>query len=126
MSAVRAVIFDCDGVLTDNGSSWQNIHDYFGTENLETLERFVNGEISYDEFMADDIRLWTEVQPEIHREDILRCYSGITLMPGAREPVRASQSRRVFVAIVFAGVDVFVGTIAATLKVGHRAANGLA
>ena len=53
MSGVRAVIFDCDGVLTDNGSSWQNIHDHFGTENLEMLERFLNREISDDEFMAD-------------------------------------------------------------------------
>ena len=124
MSDVRAVIFDCDGVLTDNGSSWQNIHDYFGTENLETLERFLNGEISDDEFMADDIRLWTAVQPEIHREDIMRCYSGITLIPGAREMVRALQSRMVFVAIVSAGVDVFVGTIADMLKVDDWAANG--
>jgi len=122
MSGVRAVIFDCDGVLTDNGSSWQNIHDYFGTENLETLERFLNGEISDDEFMADDIRLWTAVQPEIHREDIMRCYSGITLIPGAREMVRALQSRMVFVAIVSAGVDVFVGTIADMLKVDDWAA----
>ena len=42
MSEVRAVVFDCDGVLTDNGSSWQNNHDYFGTENLVMLERFLN------------------------------------------------------------------------------------
>ncbi|MCH2268432.1 HAD family phosphatase [Candidatus Thalassarchaeum betae] len=124
MSEVKAVILDCDGVLTDNGSSWQNIHEHFGTENLETLERFLNHEISDDEFMADDIRLWTEVQPKIHRNDIIRCYSGITLMPGARELVHELQSRGVFVTIVSAGVDVFVGAIAGMLKVDDWAANG--
>ena len=124
MSALRAVVFDCDGVLTDNGSSWQNIHDYFGTENLETLERFLNREISDDEFMADDIRLWTAVQPRIHRDDIRRCYSGITLMEGARDVVRELQERGVFVAIVSAGVDVFVASIASMLKVNDWVANG--
>ena len=124
MSAPGAVVFDCDGVLTDNGSSWQNIHDYFGTENLETLERFLNREISDDEFMAEDIRLWTAVQPRIHRDDIMRCYSGITLMAGARDVVRELQERGVFVAIVSAGVDVFVASIASMLKVDDWVANG--
>ena len=124
MSVLRAVVFDCDGVLTDNGSSWQNIHDYFGTENLETLERFLNREISDDEFMAEDIRLWTAVQPRIHRDDIMRCYSGITLIEGARDVVRELQERGVFVAIVSAGVDVFVASIASMLKVDDWVANG--
>ena len=124
MSELRAVVFDCDGVLTDNGSSWQNIHDYFGTENLETLERFLNREISDDEFMAEDIRLWTAVQSRIHRDDIMRCYSGITLMTGARDVVRELQERGVFVAIVSAGVDVFVASIASMLRVDDWVANG--
>ena len=124
MVEISAVVFDCDGVLTDNGSSWQNIHDNFGTENRDTLERFLNREISDDEFMADDIRLWTTVQPRIHRDDIMRCYSGITLMAGARDVVRELQSRGVFVAIVSAGVDVFVSAIATMLKVDDWVANG--
>ena len=117
MVGVRAVVFDCDGVLTDNGSSWQNIHDYFGTENLVMLEKFLNGEITDDEFMADDIRLWTEVQPRIHRDDIMRCYSGIGLMKGARDVVEELSRRDIFVAIVSAGVDIFVGVIANMLSV---------
>ena len=124
MVDVRAVVFDCDGVLTDNGSSWQNIHDYFGTENLVMLEKFLNGEITDDEFMADDIRLWTEVQPRIHRDDIMRCYSGISLIEGAREVVEELIRRDVFVAIVSAGVDIFVGVIANMLSVDDWAANG--
>ena len=124
MKDVVAVVFDCDGVLTDNGSSWQNIHDYFGTENKEMLRRFLAGEISDDEFMADDIRLWTGVSPEIHRDDIMRAYSGIGLMPGARDVVEELKRRGVYVAIVSAGGDVFVGAIANMLSVDDWAANG--
>ncbi|MBK70566.1 MAG: hypothetical protein CMB53_04140 [Euryarchaeota archaeon] len=124
MKDVVAVVFDCDGVLTDNGSSWQNIHDYFGTENKEMLRRFLAGEVSDDEFMADDIRLWTGVSPEIHRDDIMRAYSGIGLMPGARDVVEELQKRGVYVAIVSAGVDIFVGAIANMLRVDDWAANG--
>ena len=52
MADPLAVVFDCDGVLASNGSSWQSIHENFGTENKEMFTRFVNREIDDDEFMA--------------------------------------------------------------------------
>ena len=55
MKDIQAVVFDCDGVLVDIGSSWQQIHEHFGTNNLETLEKFLNNKITDDEFMAMDI-----------------------------------------------------------------------
>ena len=127
---IRAVVFDCDGVLSDNGSSWQLIHEYFGTgENdggghQEKLEMFLDGKISEEEFVAHDIQLWRGVSPEIHRDDIMRCYSGVGLIEGAREVVESLQARGVFVAIVSSGVDMFVGAIANMLKVDDWAANG--
>ena len=127
---IRAVVFDCDGVLSDNGSSWQLIHEQFGTgeddggEHQKTLERFLDGEISEEEFVAHDIQLWRGVSPEIHRDDIMRCYSGVGLIEGAREVVEGLQKRAVFVAIVSSGVDIFVGAIAKMLKVDDWVANG--
>ncbi len=127
---IRAVVFDCDGVLSDNGSSWQLIHEYFGTgendggEHQEKLEMFLDGKISEEEFVAHDIQLWRGVSPEIHRDDIMRCYSGVGLIDGAREVVENLQERGVFVAIVSSGVDMFVGAIANMLKVDDWAANG--
>lgn len=120
----EAVVFDCDGVLADNGSSWLAIHDYFGTENQETLELFLDGKVSEEEFVEADIRIWREVQEEIKKDDIMRCYSGIKLIKGAREVVEELKNRGVFVAIVSSGVDIFVGTIANMLKVDDWAANG--
>ena len=127
---VSAVVFDCDGVLSDNGSSWQNIHNKFGTishngsEHSKMLKKFLDGAISEEEFVEFDIRVWRSVKPDIHRDDIMRCYSGVELMEGAREVVAELQRRGVYVAIVSSGVDVFVGAIASMLKVDDWVANG--
>ncbi|MBR79545.1 MAG: hypothetical protein CMA88_02005 [Euryarchaeota archaeon] len=125
---ISAVVFDCDGVLTDNGSSWQNIHKQFGTDSLEShkqkLEMFLEGKISEEEFVEHDIGLWRSVRTEIHRDDIMRCYSGIGLMEGSREVVEGLRDRGVYVAIVSSGVDLFVGAIASMLKVDDWVANG--
>jgi phosphoserine phosphatase len=130
MNSVTAVVFDCDGVLTDNGSSWQNIHSKFGTDSADdgshkkTLEMFLDGKITEEEFVEHDIRLWKSVKSDIHRDDIMRCYSGVGLMEGARDVVEELHSRGIYVAIVSSGVDLFVGAIANMLKVDDWAANG--
>ncbi len=85
---------------------------------------FLDGKISEEEFVAYDIKLWREVRPDIHRDDIMRCYSGVGLIEGARKVVENLKKRGVFVAIVSSGVDIFVGAIANMLKVDDWVANG--
>ncbi|MAK04512.1 MAG: hypothetical protein CMA03_01315 [Euryarchaeota archaeon] len=121
---IKCVVFDCDGVLVDSVSSWRTLHSFFGTQNHNLLEKFLSGEITDQEFMNLDIQMWKEVQPKIHQDDLFRAYSGIKLMPGARETVSELISNGIFVAIVSAGVDIFVSTIAGTLKVNDWIANG--
>ena len=129
MKRIMAVVFDCDGVLADNGSSWKNIHTKFGTDSKDgshkkTLEMFLDGKITEEEFVEHDIRLWKSVKSDIHRDDIMKCYSGVGLMKGARDVVEELQNRGIYVAIVSSGVDLFVGAIANMLKVDDWAANG--
>jgi len=124
MSAVRAVAFDCDGVLADAGSSWAVIHSHFGTGDPNLLKAFLNKELTDEEFMREDIRLWKSVQSRIHRDELFRCYSGVRLMDGAREVVSELKERGIHVVIISAGVDLFVATIAGMLKVDDWAANG--
>jgi len=118
------VVFDCDGVLVDAVSSWRTLHDAFGTDNALNLNRFIRGEISDVEFMRSDIQMWKAVVNPIHRDDLFRAYAGVALMPGAREVVARLQEAGVFVAIVSAGVDLFVSSIASMLKVDDWIANG--
>ena len=120
----QVVVFDCDGVLVDAVSSWRTLHDAFGTDNAHNLNRFIRGEISDVEFMRSDIQMWKAVQDPIHQDEVFRAYSGVSLMPGAKELVADLQAAGVYVAIVSAGVDVFVSSIAAMLKVDDWIANG--
>tara|TARA_B100001778_G_scaffold76725_1_gene61824 strand:- start:2449 stop:3129 length:681 start_codon:yes stop_codon:yes gene_type:complete len=123
MDKVEAVVFDCDGVLVDITSSWQQIHNYFGTNNKENLTRFLEKEITDDEFMELDVKLWLEIQEEIHMDEIMRCFSGVKLMKGAREVIDELKRRGIYVAIVSSGVARFIGSIAHILKVDDWAAN---
>ena len=125
MSGVpKVVVFDCDGVLVDSVSSWKTLHDHFGTDNSHNLKRFINGELTDVEFMRSDIQMWKEIQDPIYRDELFRSYSGVKVMPGAKELVAELKSAGVFVAIVSAGVDLFVSSIAAMLKVDDWIANG--
>ncbi len=121
---IKGVCFDCDGVLIDTISSWRIIHEHFGTDSGEMLDRFLRGEVTDAEFMADDIGLWKSVQPRIHRDDLIRCYQGVKLMNGARELIEELQNRGILVAIVSAGVDLLIGSIAQMLKVDDWISNG--
>ena len=72
MEKPLCVAFDCDGVLADSISSWKTIHDHFGTDSKDLLQRFMAGELTDSEFMAADIALWKAKSPKIHRDDIFR------------------------------------------------------
>jgi len=120
----KVVVFDCDGVLVDSVSSWKTLHDHFGTDNSHNLKRFINGELTDVEFMRSDIQMWKKIQDPIYRDELFRSYSGVKIMPGAKELVSELKEAGVFVAIVSAGVDLFVASIAAMLKVDDWIANG--
>ena len=120
----RCVVFDCDGVLVDSVSSWKTLHDGFGTDNSQNLSQFIGGKLTDVEFMRSDIAMWKAIREPIHKDELFRMYSGISLMEGARETVKELQDEGVYVAIVSAGVDLFVSSIAAMLKVDDWIANG--
>lgn len=122
--SVQCVAFDCDGVLVDAVSSWRTLHEHFGTDAAEMLSRFIAREIDDEEFMRSDIQLWKAVQAEIHRDELFRAFSGIHLMDGARDVVEELRRRGVLVVIISAGIDMFVSSIAAMLKVDDWIANG--
>ena len=124
MEKPLCVAFDCDGVLADSISSWRTIHDHFGTDSKDLLFKFMAGEISDSEFMAADIALWKDKSPKIHRDDIFRAYSGCKLMKGAKQLVSDLKEAGIYVAIVSAGVDLYVQSIAAMVQADDWIAYG--
>ncbi len=53
------IVMDMDGTITTN-ISWHDLHEYFGTlrENEKNKKLFLEGKITYEEWMERDIRLW--------------------------------------------------------------------
>ena len=47
-----------DGTIIEPRSSWAMIHDYFGTDNTEMLQMYIDHKISDKEFVKADIKLW--------------------------------------------------------------------
>ena len=47
-----------DGTIIEPRSSWAMIHDYFGTDNTEMLQMYIDHKISDMEFVKADIKLW--------------------------------------------------------------------
>lgn len=71
-----------DGVLTTNRSSWRIIHETLGTDNRINYEFYLNGKISYREFMLRDINDWLKAKPDITEEFILSIVRKIELREG--------------------------------------------
>ena len=46
MSQIKLVVFDMDGTIIEPRSSWAMIHDYFGTDNTEMLQMYIDHKIS--------------------------------------------------------------------------------
>ena len=76
--------------------------------------------------MELDVKLWLDIQDKIHMDEIMRCFSGVKLMKGAREVITELKRRGIYVAIVSSGVARFIGSIAHLLKVDDWAANDFA
>lgn len=75
-------VFDMDGVLTTNRSSWRIIHETLGTDNRNNYGFYLNGKISYREFMLRDINDWLKAKPDITEEFILSIVRKIELRDG--------------------------------------------
>jgi phosphoserine phosphatase len=60
LNRIKLVVFDCDGTLTTGPSSWQLLHEAFGTLRQAEInaELYKSGKISYYEWAKRDVELW--------------------------------------------------------------------
>lgn len=121
---LRGVIFDLDGTLTPVRSVWQYIHEALGTwesHGSRSLEAFLAGEITYDDFARRDVRAWHGV-PQSYIEEIV---AGIPYRPGAQELVAALKAKGLRLALLSSGLDILVSRVARELDFDIWIANGL-
>ena len=101
---IKAIFFDLDGTLTKDQSSWNFIHKYFGVDNSMAWNKFLNGEITYEEFMRLDISLWLNKNPRIHIDELEDVLNKIELADGIDELFEEIKRRRIKTAIISCGI----------------------
>jgi phosphoserine phosphatase len=117
---LRIVVFDMDGVLVDVKSSWQFVHQAFGASNWENVKRYLNGQITYSEFMRRDIALWGR---RVHIDMISCILSKAPLMPGATEAFDCLKMAGLKTALISAGVSILADRLRAILGLDRVFAN---
>ncbi|MFX0124683.1 MAG: HAD family hydrolase [Candidatus Hodarchaeota archaeon] len=126
LSESTLVAFDLDGTLTtaDFRSSWQAVHEFFGTwesHGKPILQCFLRGEISYYEFDKADAEVWIGRTEDEYQDAI----ASIKLREGARELVSFFKKKGCFLVILSMGLDDIVEKIATQLGFDYWIGNEL-
>jgi len=113
LSESTLVAFDLDGTLTtaDFRSSWQAVHEFFGTWKTHgepILQRFLNREISYLEFCKADAVAWIGRTEDEYQEAI----ASIELREGTEELISFLKNKGCTLTIISMGLKDIVKKIA--------------
>jgi phosphoserine phosphatase len=120
-SGLKAIIFDMDGVLVDIRSSWQFVHKAFNADNNENLSKYLEGMITYTEFMEQDIRLWGSVN--ISR--INQILDKVPIMNGAQLTISRLKEQGYLTCIISAGISILAQRVQKELNIDQFFANRL-
>ena len=89
MAKIKLVVFDMDGTLLEPRSCWAYIHEHFGTDNSEMLEKYIKHKINDQEFVKSDISLWKEKSDKkVNEQYINSILDEIIPIDGAEELVK--------------------------------------
>lgn len=121
------VVFDCDGVLTDNHSSWGILHEYFGSrDNAFFAELYEKELISYLDWMKIDVALMIHSHGKpITRRELEAAFANIHPRREAKLVVEKLKSMGLKIAVVSSGVNLLVEKICRELGIEDCLSNKL-
>ncbi|MEM1643985.1 MAG: HAD-IB family phosphatase [Desulfurococcaceae archaeon] len=106
------VIFDCDGVLTEDDSSWQLLHKYFGSSDSRIAELYKRNIIKYLDWMKMDIRLMINSWGRpIMRKLVEEILNKTKIRPESYAVFKILKQYNLIVGIVSSGIDILVKRI---------------
>lgn len=109
-------VFDMDGVLTTNSSSWNYVHNRLLVDNRDLRQKFEMGKISYEEFLKGDVKLWIDKRGKVSKDEIVSILNEIPLSPGIDEVINLLKSSGKKVAIVSGGISWLADRIQSTVS----------
>ena len=120
------VAFDFDGTLTKSKyrSSWQSVHEYFGTwetHGVTALNSFLEGKINYQEFCEADAYPWINRS----EEEFQLALASIELREGIKELVDFFKRKGCKLVIISMGLSDIVKKTAEEYKFDYWIANDL-
>lgn len=122
----KLVVFDVDGVLTPERSSWIIIHRGLSKKVVvrcsKLRELFFNSpEMSHEKWAEEDIKLWGNVK----LEKIKQILDKVPLSKGAKETCKALKEKGYLLAIISTGINILVERVTKELGIDCCVCNKL-
>jgi len=126
MSQIKLVVFDMDGTIIEPRSSWAMIHDYFGTDNTEMLQMYIDHKISDKEFVKADIKLWnSKSDVPVNEEYINSILDEAKPRKGAEELITSLHEAKIKTIILSGGIQYLADKWAKEWNMDDALANDL-
>lgn len=119
------VVFDMDGVLVEERSSWRRIHHHLGTDNEDSFLAYMRGEIDDLEFMARDIKRWLDSDPGLNRSSLEKILYGSRRMIEFPDATISLKGKGIETVIISGGIDILARKLAIEGGIGSILANGI-
>lgn len=118
------VVFDMDGVLVHQRSSWRIVHEMVGTSNEDSFQAYLLGEIDDEEFMERDIRLWKSKGVR-KISQVIELLEKAVLMDGFHTCMKDLKDNGFELAILSGGIDLLAERLGKEGGFDHILANGI-
>src|SRR2546427_355793 len=111
----KLVVFDLDGTLTLERSSWYLLARHFGSyqKSKNNMNDYTQGKIDYPEFMRKDIADWGK---KVHLSAVKKVLDKIEVRPTARAVIRDLRATHTL-AIATTALDLLATRVAADLDI---------
>lgn len=124
MRKLKLALFDLDGTLTREKSSWEYVHRKLGVWDGHAVrfqEAFLRGEISYDRFCQLDASIWKGRKVQ----DLQKILGEIPLYEGIEDFIRYLRSKGMKLGIISSGLSLLANWITEKYDFDYAIANEL-
>ena len=120
---IRLAIFDMDGTLTEEPSSWEYVHRRLRTDNHRNFRLYKNGFITYEEFFRSDVMAWLRMHPRLTKNDIKEILREIRIREGVMEVIETLRNSGVITAVVSGGISWLFYILSESMKLDYNISN---